>query len=118
MKQRHPHNIQARLSAEHLAFLATLDAKPAEAVRRAIDLARLSVGASRTADPAAQLAYYLDRAAALVAAMRSTAPAQTPAGSTAAPGQQPPMVAAQVSPAAAPTQQPATAELTGFEGWD
>ena len=105
--------IQARVSPADLDFLASLHPQQSEAVRRAIDLARLSVGASRTTDPAAQLAYYLDRAAAALATMRSTAPAPTLAGSTAAPGQQPPMVAAQVSPAAA-----APTELTGFEGWD
>ena len=114
--------IQARISTVDVEFLSTLHPQQSEALRRAIDLARLSVDASRTTDPAAQLAYYLDRAAAIVAAMRSAAPAPTLAGSTAAPGQQQPpsVVAAQVSPAAAAlTQQPATTtELTGFEGWD
>ena len=116
--------IQARITTADVEFLATLHPQQSEALRRAIDLARLSVDASRTTDPAAQLAYYLDRAAAIVAAMRSAAPAPTLAGSTAAPGQPPSVVATaasvQVSPAAAAlTQQPATVtELTGFEGWD
>ena len=124
MKQRHPHNIQTRLSAEHLAFLATLDAKPAEAIRRAIDLARLSVAASRATDPAAQLAYHLDRAAAIVATMRSANPPQTLAGSTAAPGQ-PACVDSPASTTAAPLYkegaapgQPAAPAGDGFEGWD
>lgn len=112
MKQRHPHNIQTRLSPEHVAFLATLDAKPAEAISRAIELARLSVDASRTTDPAAQLAYHLDRAAAALAAMRSAHPPQTLAGSTATPTHDAPLYkeGAQARP-------PAT-ELAGFEGWD
>ena len=118
MKQRHPHNIQTRLSADHTAFLATLDAKPAEAIRRAIDLARLSVEASRAADPAAQLAYHLDRAAAIVATMRSHPAPPILAGSTAAPGQ-PSVVATGAQVQGAPVlTAPAPAELTGFEGWD
>lgn len=100
MKQRHPHNIQTRLSPEHMAFIASLADKPADGIRRAIDLARLSVEASRSPDPAAQLAYYLDRAAATLAAMRSAQQPQTLAGSTAAPG------------------QPAQPAADGFEGWD
>ena len=100
MKQRHPHNIQTRLSPEHMAFVLSLADRPADGIRRAIDLARLSVEASRSPDPAAQLAYYLDRAAAMLAAMRSA--------------QQPQPLykeGAQVS-------QPAQPAADGFEGWD
>lgn len=113
MKQRHPHNIQTRLSPEHMAFIASLADKPADGIRRAIDLARLSVEASRSPDPAAQLAYYLDRAAAMLATMRSAQQPPTLAGSTAAPTQAAPLYkeGAQVS-------QPAQPAADGFEGWD
>ena len=116
--------IQARISPADVDFLASLHPQQSEALRRAIDLARLSVEASRATDPAAQLAYHLDRAAAIVATMRSANPPQTLAGSTAAPGQ-PACVDSPASTTAAPLYkegaapgQPAAPAGDGFEGWD
>lgn len=113
MKQRHPHNVQTRLSTEHMAFVLSLADKPAEGIRRAIDLARLSVEASRSPDPAAQLAYYLDRAAATLATMRSAQQPPTLAGSTATPTQAAPLYKEGTAPG-----QPAAPAGDGFEGWD
>lgn len=130
MKQRHPHNIQTRLSPEHMAFVLSLADKPADGIRRALDIARQAIDASKTDQPARQLAYYLARASEL-AAQVAAAEAQchpappTMAGSTAAPGQ--PIPASVDSPAplykegtapgqpAPPAQAPAG---DGFEGWD
>lgn len=111
MKQRHPHNVQTRLSPEHMVFILSLADKPADGIRRAIDIARLSVEASRSPDPAAQLAYYLDRAAATLATMRSHPAPPTLAGSTTTP------TAPLYKEGAAPGQ-PAQPAADGFEGWD
>lgn len=122
MKQRHPHNVQTRLSPEHMAFVLSLADKPADGIRRAIDLARLSVEASRNPDPAAQLAYYLDRAVAMLTTMRSAQQPPTLAGSTTAPGQPIPAGVASpattTTPAQAAPAQPAAPAGDGFEGWD
>ena len=117
MKQRHPHNIQTRLSPEHMAFVLGLADKPADGIRRALDIARQAIDASKTDQPARQLAYYLARASELAAHIAAAETQGHPApptlaGSTATPAQDAPLYkeGAQASPPAA--------ELTGFEGWD
>ena len=114
-------NIQVTLTAAQDAFLSAYgDGSAPAGIRRLVSAAM----AEQHHDPLIALGGLIGRAAAmyaLAAKRHDTAPAPTLAGSTAAPGQQqqPPMVAAQVSPTAALTQQPAaTTELTGFEGWD
>ena len=110
-------NVQVLLTAEQDAFLSAYgDGSAPAGIRRLVSAAM----AEQHHDPLTALGGLIGRAAAMyaMAAQRYSAhPPQTPAGSTAAPGQP---QGAQVSPAAAAlTQQPATAtELTGFEGWD
>ena len=129
MKQRHPHNIQTRLSPEHMVFVLSLADRPADGIRRALDIARQAIDASKTDQPARQLAYYLARASELAAqvaavdAQRHQTP-QTLAGSTTAPGQ-PACVDSPASTTAAPLYkegaapgQPAAPAGDGFDGWD
>lgn len=132
MKQRHPHNIQTRLSPEHMTFVLSLADKPADGIRRALDIARQAIDASKTDQPARQLAYYLSRASEMAeqaaqnaadlitrleAYERSHPAPPTLAGSTTAPAQAAPLY----KEGAAPGQPAAPAQALagdGFEVWD
>lgn len=110
--------IQARISPADVEFLARLHPQQSEALRRAIELARQTIDASKTDQPARQLAYYLARASELAAQVAAAEAQRHPAppilaGSTATPTHDAPLYkeGAHVEPATA-------AELTGFEGWD
>lgn len=95
--------IQARISPADVEFLASLHPQQSEALRRAIELARQTIDASKTDQPARQLAYYLARASELAAQVAAAEAQRHPApptlgGSTAAPAQ--------------------ATTGDGFEGWD
>ena len=101
-------NVQTRLTPEQVRWLTHYgDGSAPAGIRRLVSAAM----AEQHHDPLIALGGLIGRAAAMyaMAAQRHSAhPPQTPAGSTATPGQQqPPSLTA-----------PAPAELTGFEGWD